>query len=582
MMSYGHYTGFLKHPQPHRSRLIRINVSILVGIAGRKMHLKCLQPALDLLLNCVFIIAESVAYIPHCTFAVAAVAYSITAFVHFGILRAVGLFALSVEVYCSCSGVGYVFADLADDIKSTNRQSDYWTATDSGTAIYHSSDNATVAGYSLENNNTTIKYNATTDGVSLLTLSGLKDNIESKVNSRVYADDTFNGVTFESSTVSIASNIIGTSGVTVTGSSSYNKYELGGKAQLTYSGTTVASLVGSTGNDSITNSSGASVTIDGGAGNDVIVAGGNGDNIYAGAGNDSITLGNGKDTVTYGAGKVVISGFTSADTFKMDSDVTISKSSWTADTGLVLTTNNGTVTFNQLGSDTGVTVGTDVYAGEFVYNTAMTSLSVNAGFTGDEIDISSNTTVKEINAESSKQGLTITGNDSGNTITGSGKADIIYTGSGTNSVDGGKGNDTIYASAGTSTLTGGDGKDVFVIGSNGNTIADYAKGDKINIDGGEVTNVATISGGYVITFSPVSGGDDVKVTVNTSEEKININDEDRAFGNNIFYNAKKTAATLLSSFSAATFTADSSVVSIDAKEAMARTMLLLQARKDQP
>lgn len=492
----------------------------------------------------------------------------------------------------------YEFALKAtDSLEAVNRTADYWTTEENtGTKVYTAvyrdtiaadgTTKAKISGYKLSDNHRSILVDEA-EGKAILTIAGVKSNVASKIKTSSTApgveDNELNGATVNTAnnSATIASALISTNGVTVDAGANEYTFTLGGKGKLFYGNSSISAestLIGSSGKDTIQNASGAAVTIDGGKGNDVIIAGDEGDSIVA-EGNDSITLGKGADTVSYVSGKVSISGFDDDDDkFTLGSGVTVSKSSWDSVNGLKLTlNNNGTATFVGLKESDSITIGESgsetTYAGSYVYTTGSdnnTTMSVNTGFTGNSIEADYGVNVLDVSA--SKSGLTIVGGAQNNTIVGSAKADSITTTTGQNSVNAGAGNDTIIAEGLSNTLYGGDGKDVFVISSGNVLIEDYTKGDKISL-GADVTiqDVATVNESSVSLALSTGSTVTVQGGKATDIEKISISEngadfEAKAFGNHAFYNAKKTAVTLLSSADSGDFSATSlsAVASIDA------------------
>jgi len=120
-----------------------------------------------------------------------------------------------------------------------------------------------------------------------------------------------------------------------------------------------------------------------------------------------------------------------------------------------------------------------------------------------------------INGTGNDLGNIITGNSGANFIfgaagddrlDGSGGADNLTGGLGSDTVIGGAGNDTVNGGAGVDLLSGSAGRDVFVLQRGeaaGDTIQDFAKGDKIHLlgfsAGSTVTRLAGTSTDWIVT-----------------------------------------------------------------------------------
>ena len=149
------------------------------------------------------------------------------------------------------------------------------------------------------------------------------------------------------------------------------------------------------------------------------------------------------------------------------------------------------------------------------------------------------------------------------TITGSSKADTITARGSKISVNGGKGNDTIKI-LGSGTVSGGDGADIFYYKSNGsNVIADYAAEDKISIASG-TAEISAIGDDLILTV----GSGKITITGGANETVTYFDDSGehtyKKSSDGIKYNAKKTSATLLSSYDSDSFTFDAGLKSLDA------------------
>ena len=448
-------------------------------------------------------------------------------------------------------------------------------ATTSGKVVlYNAGSNTKTAGYTADATNNKVTYESlnTSDSTELVTIEGLKANVDSKIKTTSGTgkyNDSLTGITVESSNITISNSLINTGGASVSGSG-YN-FALGGKGRLVYTDSisSAASLGGSSSNDTIeiANVVTADVTIEAGKGNDSIVVSSNANVSIDGgkSGNDTISLGGGNDTILYQGGKMSIQGFdVDNDVVNLEDKVTISKSSY-SNNQLTVTTGKGTITFNGLSATSGVSIGSEIYEGNYVYNSDRTSLSVNEGY-ADSILTVTDDNVLTIDAADSKKGLAITGNTNNNIIIGTGKADSINANSGNNSLNGGAGNDTLDGSTSDDvTLTGGKGNDLFIIGDGNATITDYTEGsNKISLTGNDNSVINSSVNGSNMTLE-LSGGNTLVLQGVASGTKLTINDEVVSYGDNAVYNSKKSAVTLLSSasgFDAPTLK-DKTVSSID-------------------
>jgi Ca2+-binding RTX toxin-like protein len=237
-------------------------------------------------------------------------------------------------------------------------------------------------------------------------------------------------------------------------------------------GTGADYFVGGSGNDALSGGTGAD-HLDGGAGNDTLYSDqsisdddGASDVLLGGAGNDTISAGYG-DTVDGGTGTDLLYFNASSATAGINADFSQLTS------GGTITVGGATLTgIEQVGQTTGTNYNDTIIAGA-------------PGPNGDTI-------------------FGLAGDDH---ITGSSSSDRIY---------GGDGNDTITGGLGADVLSGGDGNDTFkdtAAGLNGDTISDFALGDKIIITDADVNtfslsysgNVLTYSGGSLVIGSQVPG-----------------------------------------------------------------------------
>jgi Ca2+-binding RTX toxin-like protein len=220
---------------------------------------------------------------------------------------------------------------------------------------------------------------------------------------------------------------------------------------------------GSASGDTMTGGTGAD-TLYGNGGNDKIISGGGADDLYGGSGND-----------TY----VFASGFGSS---------TIHEN-----------TSEGSDTVNFTGIDPAdIRIWTDYTGALHLQDTADTShdITISAGNTGSGFHESNvGLYVEQVTFDSSYSttwdltgGLTLTGDNSGDSMFGTANGDTITGGSGGDNIYGNGGNDILYGGGGTDYLTGGAGADTFLLKaatalSNTTDISDFntSDGDKLDL-----------------------------------------------------------------------------------------------------
>ena len=304
-------------------------------------------------------------------------------------------------------------------------------------------------------------------------------------------------------------------------------------------------------------------TITGGAGNDLI----NGS-----TGNDKLYGGEGADTFTYasGDGKDTIEDYEEDDIIQVTSG-TISKISTNSAGNVVFKIGKGTITVK----DAADKLVAYADAQEVIHyypvdvNSAGTSATLLSEYGKDTFDTEyikeHADSLKKIDASAVEHSLTINGNKKANTIIGTGNDDIIDGGAGADSITGGEGDDT---------LKGGSGKDVFIFDAQdggADTITDFTTSDKIQIVGGtsdNITGVVAKNGDVLINYD---GGSITLQDAGSIADKIKLIDENKKTISvdiqpdvSVIYNAQGTSATLTSYFAEESFTADSTLVSIDA------------------
>ena len=134
-----------------------------------------------------------------------------------------------------------------------------------------------------------------------------------------------------------------------------------------------------------------------------------------------------------------------------------------------------------------------------------------------------------------------TGEDSMNSISGTGGNDILYGSDSNDYLNGGKGADKLYGNAGDDTLTGGTGNDtltggagndVFIYESGSDIITDYTAGaDKIKLSSGTITKLSYSGNDVIFTIGSgtltVKNGKGKKITV------IDSNNTTKVYGDTI-------------------------------------------------
>ena len=282
-------------------------------------------------------------------------------------------------------------------------------------------------------------------------------------------------------------------------------------------------------------------SIRGGKGNDTFIGAGGNDTIIGGAGNDSLWGGSGSDVFIYANddGNDTITDYDEDDIIQITSG-TINKISTTSSGNVIFRVNNRKITLKRAADKIITYEDADGLKNFYPidFNAKRTSATLLSAYGKDEFDLADFDGLKNLDASAVTRGLEIFGNKLANKIIG------------------GTGNDT---------LTGGKGSDVFIYKSSGgkDVITDYEEKDLFRIASGKIKSISTTKAGSVV-FKVGSG----KITLKNAADKI-ITYED-ADGVKNFYpvalNASGTAATLNSHFSDQSFTAGSSLVSIDASK----------------
>ena len=295
-------------------------------------------------------------------------------------------------------------------------------------------------------------------------------------------------------------------------------------------------------------------TIEGNDGNDTIDGGAGNDSISGGAGKDLLTGGTGSDTFLYynGSGNDIITDYsdTEGDKIQFGAGIVINDND-------ITTTSAGSVVFKVNGSKLTLKNAADqeiTYTDDNGTHTRSatpviidgTHALIKSTYTEDlfsTADYSSK--IKTVDASAVYHDLEIVANKLANEI---------------------------LAGAGNNTLTGGAGKDLFRFDEDNGSdvITDFTTADKIQIVGGTSDNVsATVAKNGNVIISHAGGsvtlqdaGKLIFDIYNDSNEVVtSVNSNDP-----IKYNAAGTSATLTSYYTDDEFTADSTLITINAAQ----------------
>jgi len=294
---------------------------------------------------------------------------------------------------------------------------------------------------------------------------------------------------------------------------SYSIANIANLENLSYTGASNFTGTGNASNNTITS----------GAGDDSINGGAGADAMNGGAGNDIYVVDNAGDTIVDASGTDTVQ--TSLATYSIAANASIENLSYTGTAAFTGTGNAGNNTIigstgadaidGGAGNDTmNGGAGNDTYtvdaAGDLIIDSAGTD-TVRTALTGYSLAAGiENLTII------AAAGISVTGNDLANTVTGAAGNDTIDGGvgndslvgaAGNDSLVGGAGNDSITGGSGADTLTGGAGNDVFIytatvgesLTATRDVITDFVKGqDTINLSGLDA-NTAT-AGDQAFTF----------------------------------------------------------------------------------
>jgi hypothetical protein len=263
-----------------------------------------------------------------------------------------------------------------------------------------------------------------------------------------------------------------------------------------YGGLGNDSLSGGGGNDTLSGGGGAD-TLNGGSGDDVLVGGFGNDNISSGSGTDTIFGGLGNDTITVTGPVASIDGGLGTDSLTLSDTAahTVSVRNVESITG---GTNSDTVTLTSVLSGTTIDLGNST-----------DSLTLEAG--GNTVSVAN---IETVSGGSGDDNITDTGSTTATTFDGRAGNDSISAGGGNDELIGGLG-------AGVDSLTGGAGSDTFSFLSasdsapgSGDTITDFDATD----DSEDINLNGFAAGGFVFLGNEAqafSGGS------NNSEARFN-------------------------------------------------------------
>lgn len=163
-------------------------------------------------------------------------------------------------------------------------------------------------------------------------------------------------------------------------------------------------------------------------------------------------------------------------------------------------------------------------------------LTIGKDFSSSQIDLTSYSSVKNVNATALSKNIMIIGSKNENSISaGSGNDtvfsnsgndtlfggkgnDILYGEAGNDNINGGNGNDTISGGSGKDTLTGGAGNDLFVHIADQDVITDYTVGqDKIKLAENDLSTYSVRGSNLILKVDlgtiTVKGGTEKAITI---------------------------------------------------------------------
>ena len=367
----------------------------------------------------------------------------------------------------SISGNGYSLA-LGKDVDITKESISKWTTFKGGNVAYQTG--GTGSYYALNSRRTSVIYNAAKSGSNKVEFSGVKGT-----------------PTLSGSTVKLTANNF-KSNVSVKSNSGKYTFLLSGKiGGKTFTGTSGADKI---------NSSGSNVVISGGKGNDTATLGSGNTYLYAkGDGNDTLYSFGNDD-------KIKLTGTTKAKTKVSGKDVIV-----TTDGGSITVENAATNKKVTIVNSKGKTISAYTYSADKIVDG--NSVTLTSAFKG----ILNATYYTKVDGSGVANAIKIIGGSSASTLTGGAKND---------SITGGKANDKLYGGAGNDTLTGGKGNDS-LWGDAGKDTFIYAKGDGRDIIYGfEDIDMLKITGKFSSTYN--KRNKEIALTVGKTTSVITLKD----------------------------------------------------------
>ncbi len=237
----------------------------------------------------------------------------------------------------------------------------------------------------------------------------------------------------------------------------------------------------------------------------------NDDIIYGKGGNDTINAGDGDDTIIGGTGDDTLNGGVGRDTYIYnlgDSADTINETRGNDIIKFGEGISQSDLTFTQEGNNLKIWIGNDPYQ-SILINNFYTSVNNQV----EKLQFADGSTFNL-----STQGLTLTQNNSDETINGTGYNDVIYGNGGHDTINANDGNDTLIGGIGNDTLNGGGGNDTYIynLGDGFDTINETGGNDKIVF--GKGINLDNLS------FERIDNN--LKISINGNEIKgIQINNQ---------------------------------------------------------
>jgi Ca2+-binding RTX toxin-like protein len=247
-------------------------------------------------------------------------------------------------------------------------------------------------------------------------------------------------------------------------------------------------ILGLTGNDTLTGNSLADI-IEGGVGNDRLFGLGGNDILNGGDGDDFLDGGNGDDYLSGEIGNDTLFGSLGSDFFNGGTGTDVANYGSFGSSIILLPT--GSVLKGGGATDQLFQVETIIANAGFSNNTidasgaaSPASINVNLGLSTNNLQVVGGpvltfTATNFDDVIGTNQSDTITGDGQANILSGNAGNDIINGGLGNDTLNGGLGNDTLNGGSGIDTLTGAGDTDTFVFQFGQSTISDFTLPDRI-------------------------------------------------------------------------------------------------------